>query len=265
MNPFNASMGDSADVACHCWAGLSLWFLGRPDEALGRAEMAIAIAQGAAHVHAEATAHAYAAAVTQLRNEPARTRALAGDAITHGMRAGYSYRTAYGLVLRGWASAVEGDGNGVAELLHGIEISETMGARMDHAYFLGLLAEAHLLRGEIDEARAALDDAFAAVPARHFYFETELYRLSGQLLCQTDDREEGRAALVRAVDLARAQASPALELRAGLALGALLREEGLVADAALLVRRPFETFTEGYDTPDLLGAAAFLEATSATD
>ncbi len=103
------------------------------------------------------------------------------------------------------------------------------------------------------------------MPDRRFYFEAELYRLQGQLLCQAGDRDEGRAALVRAVDLARAKASPALELRAGLALGALLREEGLAADAALLVRRPFETFTEGYDTPDLLGAVAFLEATSAAD
>ena len=265
VNPFNASMGDSADVACHCWAGLSLWFLGRPDEALGRAEMAIAIARGAAHVHAEATAHAYAAAVAQLRNEPVRTRTLAGDAITHGVRAGFSYRTAFGLVLHGWATAVEGDDNGIDELRHGIAISETIGALMDRAYFLGLLAEVHLLRGEVDEAQAALADAFAAVPDRRFYFEAELYRLQGLLLCQAGRRDEGRAALMRAVDLARAKASPALELRAGLALGALLREEGLAADAALLVRRPFETFTEGYDTPDLLGAIAFLEATSAAD
>ena len=265
VSPLGASLGDSAGVACHCWAGLSLWFLGRPDAARGRTETAIAIARGAAHVHAEATAHAYAALLAQLRNEPLQAEQLAGSAITHGMRAGYSYRTAFGLVIRGWARATEGDGGGVAELRHGIEILEAQGARMDRGYVLGLLAEVHLLRGEHNEARASLTDAFAAAAGRQFFYEPELHRLHGQLLLDTGEPEKGEAALVRAVELARAKASPALELRAGLALGAVLRDDGRADEADALVRRPFATFTEGYDTPDLLGAAAFLAATSAAD
>ena len=224
--PSGAAVGDSADVACHCWAGLSLWFLGRPDEALARAETAIAIARDAAHVHSEATAHGYAALVAQLRNEPARARELADRAIAHGIRAGYSYRTAHGRVVRGWARAAAGDAEGLSEVQDGIEVAETMGALMDRAYFLGLLAEVHLLRDEVDEAQAALDRAFAAMPERRFYYEAELHRLQGEVLCRAGERVEGRAALERAVELARAKASPALELRAGLALGAILREEG---------------------------------------
>jgi DNA-binding SARP family transcriptional activator len=263
-NRFTAAMGDSADVACHSWAGLSLWFLGRPDQALRQMEAALAIARSAAHVHAEATAHAHAAMLAQLRNEPERTRELAGSAVTHGVRAGYAYRTAMGLVLRGWARAAGGDHDGLDEMQHGIEIADTMGARMDRAYFLGLLAEVHLLRDELEEARTVLAGAFAAMPERRFFFAAELHRLYGGLMCRAGERDEGRAALAYAVELARAKASPALELRAGLDLGALMLEEGRPTEAAALVRRPFETFSEGYDTPDLEGAAGFLAAISAS-
>src|SRR5215218_571144 len=36
-----ATLGDNAGVSCHDWAGLPLWFLGRPDSALGRAKNAL--------------------------------------------------------------------------------------------------------------------------------------------------------------------------------------------------------------------------------
>ena len=265
-HPFTASMGDSADVACHCWAGLSLWFLGRPDQALGDAEAALAIARSAAHVHAEATAHAYAAMLAQLRNEPERTRELAGRRRSRTACApGTRTARRIGLVLRGWARAAEGDHDGLARC--------STASRSPTPWARGWIArtssacsprctccatswtEARTVAGRCvrrDAGAPLLLRGRAAPPVRRAAAPGRRAR-------------RGPAALAYAVELARAKASPALELRAGLALGALLLEEGRPTEADALVRRPFEMFTEGYDTPDLRGAAAFLDAISAID
>jgi tetratricopeptide (TPR) repeat protein len=86
--------------------------------------------------------------------------------------------------------------------------------------------------------------------------EPELYRMRGELL-ESIDRDEAERSLAKAIEVARHQSSRSFELRAAMSLHRF--QSGAKKKNALEdVRRVFETFTEGFETGDLLDARALL-------
>jgi predicted ATPase len=135
---------------------------------------------------------------------------------------------------------------GIAELQRGLELSYQTGAHMDDTYYLALLADAHARAGQIAEAWAAVEAGLALAPAgRGFFFESELHRTAGQLLLLQGRRDEAQSRMHEALEMARSQGSPSLELRAALSLARHLRSEGADDAARGLVAGVYATFTEG--------------------
>jgi DNA-binding SARP family transcriptional activator/predicted ATPase len=259
-NPLTATYGDDAGVSCHIWAALSLWFLGMPDQAAARARTAVDLADDPSRRHGLATALVQAAVVDQCRGDADSARGWARAAIEAAVAAGFAYRNAMGTILEGWAMAAQGDHEGIDRIRRGLELSAATGVHMDDAYFLGLLGDACLRAGRLDEALRAIGDALADVPrAGRFFFGAELRRLRGEALVRSGERSDGEASLRQALEVAREQGSPALELRAAITLGDLLRESGRAGEARRLVAPVYATFTEGFDTQDLRRARTFLE------
>ena len=129
---------------------------------------------------------------------------------------------------------------------------------MDDPYYLALLADACTRAGRIDEAWAAVEGALRLAPyTRTFFFESELARLSGELLLRRGRPGEAEARLREAIELAHRQGSPSLELRAALSLAALGDET--VRDVVASV---YSRFTEGFDTHDLVVARTLLDELS---
>lgn len=258
FNAVTAAYGDNAGAACHSWAALSLWFLGYPDRARERAKEAVALTDDPTRRHGYANALAQAATVEQCRLDAQATRAYAEAAIEAATRDGYRYRLAMGMVLRGWARAADGAyAQGIAELEQGLELSRETGARMDDPYYLALLADACARAGRIDAACAAVEGARQLAPStRRFFFESELARLSGELLLGSGRNNEAESRLREALALARRQGSPSLELRAALSLARALRDE----NARELTTSIYSKFTEGFETHDLVRARALLDA-----
>ena len=62
----------------------------------------------------------------------------------------------------------------------------------------------------------------------------------------------------QAIDSARRQRAKSLELRAVLSLSRLWHKQGKGDEAYRLLKEVYETFTEGFDTPDLRDAKALL-------
>jgi tetratricopeptide (TPR) repeat protein len=257
FNAVTAAYGDNAGAACHSWAALSLWFLGCPDRARERAKEAVALTDDPSRRHGYANALAQAATVEQCRLDLEATRMYAEAAIEAAMRDGYRYRLAMAMVLRGWACAAAGSyEQGIAELEQGLELSRETGARMDDPYYLALLADACSRAGRIDAACAAVESALQLAPStRRFFFESELARLSGELLLSRGRNDEAESRLGEALALARRQGSPSLELRAALSLARLLRDES----ARELLASVYSRFTEGFETHDLVTARALLD------
>ena len=236
-NLMTAGFGESPGVACHVWAVHSLWFLGRDDEALARARRALDLSERLGGAHARGFAHAQIALLSCMRNDPDAARLHAEAAIDASRLGGFHYRTAMGLVARGWALAARADyDEGIAELRRGIQLSRATGARMDDAFYLGLLADACARAGWGDEALAALEEARAEVPrGGRFFWEAELSRLRGELLVRAGRYQEGEDELRRAVETARGQGSPMLERRARTTLARVMRATGRSDEAAALL------------------------------
>ena len=151
--------------------------------------------------------------------------------------------------------ARDGREQGIAELEQGLELSRETGARMDDPYYLALLADACARAGRIDAAWTAVESASELAPStRRFFFESELTRLSGELLLGRGRNDEAESRLREALALARRHGSPSLELRAALSLARALRDES----ARELTASIYSRFTEGFETHDLVTARALL-------
>jgi len=199
--------------------------------------------------------------IHERRREPDAVLESAEATVAYGAQWGYSYRVAQGRVLRGWALAALGQvEEGIEELVCGLEASRATGARMEDPYYLGLLADAYLRAGEIEPGLSAVAEALeAASRERSQFHEAELHRLRAALLLAADGADRAaEASLQEALAIARRQGSPALELRAALSLGGLLRERGRSAEARSLVASALDHFREGFDTADLQDASGFL-------
>ncbi len=265
-NPL-AAYGDHPGVACHDWAALSLWFLGYPDEALARAREAMTLAEDPYNFYSLANARVQFAVVHQLRREAAPCEQWADATVSLSTRYGYAYRTGMGMILGGWARASQGrTEEGISRITNGLGVVLATGAEMDDAYFLGLLAEAHIFAGDPVRALAVVEDALGRITrGRNFFYEAELHRLRGRAtLDSSGDTALAKRAFRRAFEIARAQKARSSELRAALALAGLDIEgkdrQGALAELA----RVYGQFKDGLETRDLVEARALLDAHTRT-
>ncbi len=258
---FPATLGDNAGVACHDWAALAMWFLGRPDQALARGELAIRLASEPQRAYSLAAAQAQMTVLLQLRRdaEGASTWAEATAALATDL--GYPYRAAMGRILGGWALGARGrHDEGLADLEEGLAAARATGVRMDDPYFLALLGETYLDAGRIVEAFDAADEAIAtARRERALFYVAELLRLRARITIAAEgDPEEAEALLYDALAVAREQGARALELRAATTL-AELGARTVRGRGRDVLARVYASFEEGFETPDLIAAAAQLE------
>jgi DNA-binding SARP family transcriptional activator len=259
---FPATLGDNAGVSCHDWAGLALWFLGRPDSALSRATHALELARDPSRAYSLATARAQMAVVHQCRREPEAALEWAEATIAGAQQLGYVYREAMGRVLRGWSLAVLGDPEqGVREITGGLGASRATGARMDDPHYLALLAEAHLRGGDVEAGLAAAGEALdLSRRERALFYEPEILRVGGALHAVAGDAATAEASLRHGLARAREQGSATLALRIATDLARLLPDPAGAAEARALVEESYVTFEEGFGTRDLKEAAALLDS-----
>jgi hypothetical protein len=71
---------------------------------------------------------------------------------------------------------------------------------------------------------------------------------------------EGEARLLSALEVAKQQGLPAMELRVGIHLAKLWRSQGLACKAIDLLRSICDRFAAGSDTGDIRTAAHLLES-----
>jgi predicted ATPase len=254
-----APFGEHPAVACHAWAALALWFLGRPDRALDHAEQARALA--VAHPYSLASAEVQLTYLHQYRGEAEATLRWAGQAMATASEHGFPIRAAQAAILGGWALAVTGGASaGVEQLRAGLAGYLATGAELDHPYYLGLLGEGLAASAGPAAGLAVVEEAIGMVGTeRPFYYLPELHRIRGDLLARDGRADQAAQAYGRAMELAALHGTRSAELRAVLRRCRLHDRAQPAADRAHL-RRLYDQFEEGFATPDLLAAKALLEA-----
>jgi predicted ATPase len=244
-------------VHARAWHGHALWCLGYPESALTRSREAVQIARDLAQPFNHALAATYLATLMQFRADDATARVHAEEALALTTEYKALYYQAWSAILVDFAWAWEQpDAAHITRLRESITAFTATGARLRLPYFLSLLARAYGKAGRGNEGLTVLDEALAAAHAHNErWWDAELYRLRGELLLAAVAREqEAEAALLRAIEIARARQAKSLELRAATNLARLWISRQRADEARLLLVELHGWFTEGLDMPDAQAA-----------
>jgi TOMM system kinase/cyclase fusion protein len=256
--------GVDLGVWCLSYGAWTLWQCGYPDQALKRSNEAITLAQELSHPHSLASALDYAAFVHCYRREGQATQEQAEAGMALASEKGFPQFVTLGMILRGWALAVQGQGEaGIAQIHQGLAAFRAVGSELGQSWLLALLAEAYGEVGQTEEGLTLLAEALAVVDkTEERYWEAELHRLKGELLLavSAEKHAEAETCFHHALDLARHQQGKSLELRAAMSLSRLWQQQGKRDEARALLAPIYSWFTEGFDTADLQEAKALLEA-----
>jgi predicted ATPase len=172
-------------VCCLSQDAFVLWSLGYPDQALKKMHQALRLAQELFHPVNRALALFYAAWFHQYRQEVQVVQERAEACITLCTEQGLPF-TLMATILRGWALAEQGEGEGIGQIRRGLAFLRAAGSELWRSYFLALLAEAYGKTGQREEELSVLAEALAFVDKTgERFYEAELYRLKGTLTLQS--------------------------------------------------------------------------------
>jgi predicted ATPase/class 3 adenylate cyclase len=252
--------GDDPHVVSLAFLGIVLFCLGSPDQALARSNEAIAEARRLAHPPSLAQSLTAAARLLSLVGDNAALEQRVGELVSVATEQGFPHWRAAGTIYRGWLQANNGNVTGGLCLLRsGSTALRSTGAESLRPYHIALLARAHEIAGQIEEAATQLDGALQIVEKTgERWFAAELNRHKGQLLLQQGHTQAAEELYRKALSIAVEQEAKLWELRAAVSLARLRRDQGRRAEARDLFARTYGWFTEGFDTPDLKEAEALL-------
>lgn len=261
-------LGQNPAVAAHSYSAWATWCLGYPKHALNLARRARALADELKHPFSQTVARLLSAWLHQLRDDPRATEAAAIAAIELSEQHGFSELLAFGSVFHAWARArlEPMEAREAAKRIRDVLDSfRAAGRELFRAHLLALEADACCVASRPEDALRLLEEAVeSADSSGSGFWKPELHRLRGELYLQLPraNRQQAESCFERALACARERGERSLELRALLSLARLLRgdHERLprVIDALGKLRA---SFSEGFDTPDLITAHRLLEET----
>ncbi|MGD2144417.1 MAG: BTAD domain-containing putative transcriptional regulator [Anaerolineae bacterium] len=256
--------GSDVGVSALAYDACCLWSLGYPEQAAKRSEEALALARELDHAFSQADVLYYAGCMFNdmrrnaqaLRQSAEELAGLSTDAMPGWSAAAVCFR-GEALVRLGQIR------EGIARIRDGVAALESSGELCYLSGDLRSLAEALAVAGRPEEALTTVAEALALVEEtdeRHW--ETELHRVRGELLLAQGDEAGARAALHKAVEVARRQQAKSWELRATVSLCRLWQQQGRREEARRRLDEVYGWFTEGLDTADLVEAKRLLEELS---
>ena len=239
-----------------------VWLQGLPERAALHARQAIAEAEATAHHPSLCFALAEAAAAIARYTgdldalETSASRLL--DVATRHANAGWQ---SVGRCLQALVLIKRGDGDAYTRLLQ--PAFDALGhARffLHYTGFLAAVADGLADAGRVAEAEAVIADAFARCEVTEERWSMpELVRVRGELLLRLGAERQAEDHFDKALDLARRQQVLSWELRSALSLARLRLLQGRRVHARNVLAPVHRRFTEGFETADLVAAAALLK------
>ena len=238
----------------------SLLILGYPEQSAAAAGEALTRARALGLVFTTALSLSLAAVLGILGGND-ELAAYADEATAYSAEHGLADPENWARFAQGSRLAHSGNPQRGIELMRGaMAAAESNADRTRRTFYLGHVASAHAIRGEVRAGLAVLDQAFGIVEtANERFFEAELYRLQGTMLAAVGRSSEGEAALRRALTTAARQRARWWELRAATSLARHLTNEGKPHEASAVLDPVYSWFGEGFETRDLKDAKALLD------
>ncbi len=256
-----------ARVAALVYGSWALWHLGFPDQARTSRNEAMRWAEEIDHPSTTGLALCWGGAFGgALERNVDQAAEHAHKSIDLAQLLEMPLWLGWSRVFLGWALSLRGERDaGRHEIDAGISELRYNRCMLLMPLLLGLSAEAYAREGELALAHRDIDEAFellertayvAWTPHLHL-IRGELHRLEGPPAL-----DQAQTALLTARDLASAQELRTLELRAATVLGEMWVRDGHADRAANMLSPLYASFTEGFDTPDLINAKQLLDGLS---
>jgi tetratricopeptide (TPR) repeat protein len=277
----------SSTVALHEFCGGSLWMLGYPEKGLRHIGQAVALAKVLEHP----PSIAFAYGIGCFAYHPARdfdwVENASAKVLELAEREVFQLWDTIALIYHGWAIAMKGRiEEGIEEIERGLEKFRPTGTRICLPDMMTMRGEVLWKAGRIEEALDALDEGIreATHPDRNEHFmEPELYRIQAEILKQrgeaevqvelaANDLKNAEVNFLKALKLSHDQKALMLEIRAAVGLVRLWNQNGKQQDtlesletlynsqeALEILEKLYNSFTEGFDTDDLLEAHTLIE------
>ncbi len=250
-------------VHVRVYDGMALWFLGYPDQALRICAEARRYADTSQHPFSEAMARTISLRVHQFRGEAAVVARQANVAIALCEERGFVHYLAMAMILRGWASAQQGEvEKGIAEIQVGLEKERATDALLFESYTLGLLADACIKNERYEQAFEFLDQAQLRLDQENSerYYAAEIYRLLGEAYLRSrQDLDQAERYLCKGLTVAREQKAKSLELKLCMSIYDLYELRHHADTYRPQLGEIYGSFSEGFDTTDLVRAKARLK------
>src|SRR5499433_1170246 len=251
-------------VHVRLYDGIVLWLLGYPDQALRICADARRYADTSQHPFSEAMARTISLRVHQLRGEAAAVAGQADAAIALCEEHEFVHYLAMALILRGWATAQQGEfEKGIAEIQAGLEKERATDALLFESYTLGLLADACIKNERYGQAFDFLHQAQSRLDEENSerYYAAEIYRLLGETYLRSrQDLDQAERCLCKGLTIAREQKAKSLELKLCVSMYDLYELRHNADAYRRQLGEIYGSFSEGFDTPDLVRAKARLQA-----
>jgi predicted ATPase len=186
---FANRFGQDPRAAAEVFDAITLWVLGRIDEASALADRALADAESAAHAPTMGYVRMFEAILELFRCEPeavaTHSQALADIVSRYDLPAFWAASAEF---LRGWAKRSDGaEASRLAEMRRGLAIDREQGFCWFLPSFEATLAEAEAMAGETEAGLRRLDDALAELERfEQRWYEAEMHRIRGEILLKRD-------------------------------------------------------------------------------
>jgi predicted ATPase len=248
-------IGQDLGVGSRVFAAMTLWLLGYPAQALVHLHDALTLTHELSHPFSLGFARLFAAFVYQWRRDMPAVQEQAEAAVALATEQGFPLLAAGGTSVRGWALAMQGQGEeGIAQIRQGIASHRATGAALHVPCLCTVLAEVSAHLGHMEDGLHALAEAHTLIEQHEErYWEAEIYCLRGVLLLRQagTPQPEAETWLQRALDVARRQQAKSLELRAAMSLARLWQRQGKRGEARELLAPIYGWCTAGLDRGDL--------------
>lgn len=265
------AMGMESGVIAMTYGAVGCWALGRPHVATELADRCVAHAMAQPDVYQQAYAQAYLSMLGIMLNDPDRVERWALGAKAIAERHGFLPIEGLSRYTLAWAMAERGDPEAFDMVVHGIGILAGLGTGVGAPGCMAVVAEMYVKKGEYGEAAGyvAFGEAMAEPTGQHFY-TVELHRSAAlahlglaDAAPDGDTRATELAAAEQrgwqAIELARQQGSPSLELRAIQPIVELYHRRGDAAAANELIAAVVAKFPADSTGHDIDRARAALD------
>ena len=227
--PLAARFGTDSAVSALFYRSMALWSLGYPDAALADVNRSIKDARDIGQAPTLMAALAVPSITHILAGNDAAAIALLDEAVALADEKGSMFWKGH-IATKGCALALTGKASDAVRLItSGMAAWRSTGTTVWTPTYLSYLAKAHADLGQFDEALRCVAEAMTATrTSKEKWYEADVHRVAGQvtLMMPEPDAAKAESYFQRALAVARAQQAKSWELRAGMSLARLWREQG---------------------------------------